>query len=193
MTRTTRDLGDILDGMTTAGDGDRVSVGDLVDASGRHGILPGVLLVALVTATPLSGIPGVSVVCGVTIALASIQLLIGAECLWLPGRLRNLSLQREGVVRNVRRIRPVADWFDRHTRSRLAFLFHRPLVFVPEFLMVIAGLTMPFLENIPFSSSAMATAVAFLALGLLTRDDLFAVLALIPFATFGALLWIAFI
>jgi hypothetical protein len=191
MTRRNRqDLGSLLDGVEQAGQGERISVGDIVARSGRDGIVPVVLLVALAAVTPLSGIPGVSIACGLMIALASAQLLVKADCLWLPGRLRRLSLERARVARNLDRIRPVADWLDRHTHERLRVLFHRPLVYVPETLMLLAGLTMPFLEVIPFSSSAMAAGVALLSLALLTRDGLFAVLAVLPFAGLGTLLWV---
>lgn len=187
-----RDLADLLDRVSGAGEGDRIKLGDAVETVGRDGALPIVLIVAVVGATPLSGIPGVSVACGLIIALTSTQYLFGRKGLWLPERLGNLSLARDRAERTIRRIWPVVHWFDQHTHERLGVLVRPPLVVLPEILMVLAGLSMPFLEIVPFSSTAMAMGVACLSLSLLTRDGLLCVVAIIPFATLASLVWLAF-
>ena len=64
---------------------------------------------------------------------------------------------------------------------------NRPIVYVPQLLSLVSGLTMPFLEVIPFSSSVVASGVSMLALSLLTRDGLFFLLALLPYAAVGYL------
>ena len=80
------------------------------------------------------------------------------------------------------------SWIDRHSHNRLSVLFHRPLIYLPVILSLLSGMMMPFLEFIPFSSSVAAIGVSFLALSLLTRDGLFFLLALLPYAGLGWLI-----
>ena len=84
--------------------------------------------------------------------------------------------------------RPVIAWIDRRTRRGLTGLFHRPVIYVPELLCLLSGLVMPVLEFIPFSASIVATGVCLLALSMLTRDGLFFILAMVPYAGLGTLL-----
>jgi Exopolysaccharide synthesis, ExoD. len=51
-----------------------------------------------------------------------------------------------------------------------------------EILCLVSGLAMPFLEVIPFSASIVASGVLLLTLSMLTRDGLFFVLAMLPYA-----------
>jgi hypothetical protein len=46
---------------------------------------------------------------------------------------------------------------------------------------------MPFLEFVPFSSSALGAGVALLAIGMLSRDGVITLLALLPYA---GLIWL---
>ncbi|RKF12719.1 exopolysaccharide biosynthesis protein [Roseovarius spongiae] len=160
---------------------DALSVGEIIEAAGDKGALPPILLVALIAATPLSGIPGVSVVCGLVIALLSFELIANFRSLHLPGKLKRASIDPDKLSRAIRKIEPALRWIDRHTGDRLKFLFHRPVIWVPQILCLLSGLAMPFLEFVPFSSSVVAAGVCLLVMAMLTRDGIFVVLALIPY------------
>lgn len=172
-----------------AASGDEVSVGDVVAAIGARSVLPLLLVPALVAATPLSGIPGMSALCGILIALISLEMILRFDHVWLPDRLMRQRVQSDRVRGTMRTIRPWLARIDRLTRNRLDFLFHRPLLYVPQLLCLLSGLVMPFLEFVPFSGSVAATGVCLLALSLLTRDGLFFLLALGAYAGLGALVW----
>lgn len=177
-----RSLTDLADRIRSVSQDNKVSVQAIVDAVGHRSLLPLLLVPALLCATPLSGVPGVSMVCGVLIAIISVQLLLSVEEVWLPQRLLRQSVSALAVRKALDTSEPVMSWVDRHTRHRMTGLFHRPLIHVPVLLCVISGLAMPFLEFIPFSSSVAAFGVSFMALSLLTRDGLFFILALLPYA-----------
>jgi hypothetical protein len=181
-------LGNVADLVREASAQERVSVHDIVVAVGKRGLHPLLLVPALLAATPLSGIPGVSAICGLLIALISIQLLMSSDKVRLPAVLMRRSVDGAVMRKALDTSRPVIDWFDRHTRRRLSFLFHRPLIYLPELLCLLSGLMMPMLEFIPFSASIVATGVAFLALSMMTRDGLFFIFALVPYAGLAALL-----
>lgn len=177
-----RSLGDLADRIRSVSQDKKVSVQDIVDAVGHRSLLPLLLVPALLCATPLSGVPGVSMVSGVLIAIISAQLLLSVDEVWLPQRLLRQTVNAKAVRKALDTSEPVMSWVDRHTHHRLTGLFHRPLIHVPVLLCLLSGLAMPFLEFIPFSSSVAAIGVSFMALSLLTRDGLFFLLALVPYA-----------
>jgi Uncharacterized ABC-type transport system, permease components len=178
-----RSLGQLADRIAAAADGPEVSTGDLVDSIGKHSLHPLLMLPALLAATPLSGIPGLSALCGLAIAAISFQLAMSFDEVRLPGFLMRRRVESEALCDALDRTRPVLDWVDLHTRrDRLAWLFRRPVVLFLEILCLVSGLAMPFLEVIPFSASIVASGVLLLTLSMLTRDGLFFVLAMLPYA-----------
>ena len=164
-----------------------VRVGALVTGFGRAGLLPLILLPALIVASPLSAIPLLSTVNGLIIGLAALQLAAGRKCLWLPGMLANRSISTRRLKAGVRRMRPAAQWLDGRTRTRLSILARPPFSSLVALICAGCGLAMPFLELVPMSSSLLALTAMLLALGLLVRDGLLILLAPIPLT---AALWI---
>ncbi|KPB02902.1 exopolysaccharide biosynthesis protein [Ahrensia marina] len=160
----------------------KVQVSDLLSTIGDKSMLPAILVPALIVATPLSGVPGVSVVGGLLIALFSFELVFNFRRVYLPAKLRSQSIDVNKLDSAMKKIAPVIKWIDRHSRSRLRFLFRRPLIWVPQLLCLFTGLMMPFLEFIPFSSSIAAIGVALLVMSMLTEDGMFFLLAMLPYA-----------
>ena len=183
-----RTLGELADSISSVSDRDKVSVDEIVDAVGHRSLVPLLLVPALLCATPLSGIPGVSMVAGVAIAIISFQLLMSVEEVWLPRRLLRQTVDGKSLDKALQSARPVISWIDRHSHNRLSALFHPPLIYLPVILSLLSGMMMPCLEFIPFSSSVAAIGVSFLARSLLTRDGLFFLLALLPYAGLGWLI-----
>lgn len=166
-----------------------ITVEEILVAVGDKSILPAILLPALITATPLSGIPGLSAFCGILIALFSFELIFGFRELYLPDRLKNKSINADRLNATLSHILPVMQWLDAHSCNRLSFLFHRPLIFIPQLLCLVSGLAMPFLEFIPFSSSVAALGVCLLVMSMLTEDGVFFLLALLPYSVALYLIW----
>ncbi|MEM7641978.1 MAG: exopolysaccharide biosynthesis protein [Pseudomonadota bacterium] len=171
-------IDDVLD-LCQTGD---VSVGDLASASGRAGLLPLVLLPALIAVSPISIIPLMPTLCGVLIALASLQLAVGRSSLWLPRWLARRPLPVRRVADGMGRLRPAAAWVDRRTRRRLSLLTLPPLSWSVALACAACGLAMPFLELVPMSATLLGATVMLMALGLLMRDGLLILLAPVPLA-----------
>ncbi|MEQ6250715.1 exopolysaccharide biosynthesis protein [Sulfitobacter sp. HNIBRBA3233] len=178
-----RTLGEVLgDVRKLATDQERVSVENLVDTLGRASVSALVLVPALVAATPLSGIPGLSGFCGLMIALVSSQAVIGRRSLWLPDFIMRRDVSGDRLIDALDKISSVTGFLDRHTHERLE-LFVKGLGAKLLFaLCTLAGLMMPLLELIPFSASIMASFVTLIALSVLTLDGL------VAFLSFGFLL-----
>lgn len=181
-------LGELLRRVRSAAGGDEVEMRAIVAAVGRRSLLPLMIVPALLAATPLSGIPGLTALCGLAIALIAGQLLLSFDEVRLPGFLLRQRVAGQQLRAVLDRLRPLTDWIDRHTGDRLAGLVRRPLVYLPETLCLLTGLAMPVLELIPFSGSVAAAGVLLLALAMLTRDGLLALIALLPY---GGLAWLA--
>lgn len=172
-------------------DDDAMRLGALLDGFGRTAFLPLLLLPALAVVTPLSGIPFFSTICGLTIALVSAQMIFRGTSLWLPSFLLDRHLPTARVRQALDRADPVADWIDRHSRDRLRLLVTEPMRTLAEVQCAIAGLMMPVLELVPFSSSVLGASVLLIAIGFLAHDGLYVLISLAFF--FGGLALPAYI
>jgi hypothetical protein len=181
-------LGQIADKVRDAAARDEVSVEDVITALGRGSMLPLMLVISLVAASPASGIPGLSAVSGLLIALIAAERMLNFDEVQLPAALKRRRVEGDILRKGLDRMQPAIDWLDRHTRDRLTPLFRRPAIFLPQALCLLTGLVMPFLEVIPFSASIAASGVFLLTMSLLTRDGLFFLLALIPYSAFALLI-----
>ena len=181
----------VMDVMVTAGADERVCVGDLVDEIDGNAFGPLMLVPALVAVTPASGIPGMTAICGLIIALIAVQIVFRRKALWLPGFLRRRSVSRSRLER-------VRDWLakparliDRLTGKRLSFLVKPPFDIGAALICLCIGLAMPFMEFIPFSGTMAGIAVSLFALALVTEDGLLAVLGTAFLGGVGFIGWSA--
>ncbi|MEM8821975.1 MAG: exopolysaccharide biosynthesis protein [Pseudomonadota bacterium] len=170
----------IIDNVLALCETGEAEVGAMASAFGRAGLLPLVLLPALIAVSPISIIPLIPTICGILITLASLQLAVGRRSLWLPGWLRRRSLPVARVEDGMQRLRPVAVWVDHRTRQRLTWLTVPPLSWSVALACAACGLAMPFLELVPMSATLLGATVMLMALGLLVRDGLLILLAPLP-------------
>ncbi|MDC0658513.1 exopolysaccharide biosynthesis protein [Leisingera sp. SS27] len=141
--------------------------------------LPAVLAVpAMAVVTPLSGVPLFSSACGALICLISVQMLMGRRHLWIPGWLGRRRIQADAVRKGAAALRGSVRWMDRHSGKRLALLTRQPFLTLIQTVCLICGALMPLLEIVPFSSSVLGGIVSLLAVSMLTRDGLIALITL---------------
>ncbi|MCQ0970474.1 exopolysaccharide biosynthesis protein [Paracoccus sp. TK19116] len=172
----------IVDGLRQTAEGrSEVSVSRIIEAIGPRSHFTIILVVAAIATTPLSGIPGMSVICGLLIAIVAAERIFSGGTVRLPRWITRRSLPADKFTKTLDIIDPVVRFLDRHTRRRAAWLMHSPWNRLPLLICLVCGLTMPFLELIPFTSSIVAGGVTLIAIGMITRDGLFLFMALIPF------------
>lgn len=181
-------LPDIIDRVLAACEGEEVTIGDIVTSVGRAGFAALLLVPAVAVATPLSGIPMFSALMGTVIALVAGQMLIRRRHLWLPSWVTRRKVSAERVSTAFGKLRPAMEWIEARTKQRFSLLVNAPFNIVTQGLCFLSGAVMPLLEFIPFSSSVVGIGVVFLTLGMLTRDGLLALLALVPYAGGAALI-----
>ena len=181
-------LGSVADRLLeAAGKADDMSMDMLIRALGERSHYTLILVIATLAATPLSGIPGVSIVCGLLIAIIAGERIVCGDRVRLPAWAKRQSLPAGKVRKTLEKLRPIIDWVDRHTHRRLGWVMASPMNRLPLLVCLAGGLTMPFLELIPFTSSIVASGITLISVGMITRDGVFVLLALIPFA---ALVWL---
>lgn len=169
---------DLVDRVSHASDDDQTSVAQIVQALGQTSFLPNMMIPALAVVSPLSGVPLFSSICGLTIALVAVQMLIQRDHIWLPDFLMRKHLRTQRVRKATDWMKKPARFLDRITKERLRLLVHRPFLWVTQLICLLCGLTMPFLELVPFTSSLMGVVVCLFAFGMLARDGLFTLLGL---------------
>lgn len=152
---------------------DKVCVSEVVDSLGKQVLLPMLLLPALAVVTPLSGILGLSSLCGITIALVGLQLLWERDTIWLPNWIMSQKLPAARLQKAVKWLDGAAKWCDKTSRPRMQFLVQKPGAILAQLMCILSGAAMPFLELVPFSSSMLGVATSLFAVGLVMRDGLF--------------------
>lgn len=163
-------LTSLLDRLVQRTGEEKVSAKDLVDTIG-HRAFPALILVpALVITSPASGIPGLSALGGVTIAIVASQYVWGRKSVWLPKFILKRTLPSSRLNQAIGFLRPPSGWIDRILRSRLTFLADKPFSQVLAIVITLLGLIMPLLEFVPFSSSIVAAVISIFSLALLFRD-----------------------
>lgn len=178
MDRSTQDsaeatsLGDILDALGEAEDGDTVSVGDVLTAfeDRSSGVL--ITMFGLFAALPVIGaVPGMSVVTGTVILLVIAHSAIGGGRLSLPGPLERLRIRRSLFDKGLERGRSITDRVDRLLRPRLEFLAaSTPARVAIKIAVALLALSMFPLAIVPYGVTAPAAGVVAFGLALIARD-----------------------
>lgn len=162
-------------------DGERLTLGQLVDALGRSGQGLVLLLLALPAFIPVPALP-TGLVFGTALALVAMQMIGGREALTLPGFLRQRALPRTAVVSTIERLERFMTRLDGVLRPRLPALTERSATIGIAALIFILALTLAL--PIPFGNQGPAFAIVIFAFGLLERDGL-AILVGVIFACIG--------
>jgi hypothetical protein len=153
-------------------DHEAVEIGHAVDAVGRRGLGTLLLLVALVSLSPLGSIPGSSIVFGAILLLLSAQVTFGVERVWLPGFVRRRSLPGPRLTGTLDRFVAVGRWLGPLLRRRLEAFLEPPVVRLVGFAGAVFALSMMVFGFFPFGSFPAAIGFIAIGLGMTVRDGL---------------------
>lgn len=173
-------LTELLETLETSGEGERLTMGEVLSVVGERGFGPLVMILALIAALPTGAVPGVPSICGISIALVSAQLVFGKHYPWLPARLTRVSIDRKRYAQVADRITPWTQRVDRLVRPRLALFTHDVAARVIGLVCVALGLCMIPLEILPFAAAAPAAGIACMGMGLAGKDGFWVLLGLLP-------------
>lgn len=175
------DVEQLLDRIGEAGEnGDKVSLGEVVESVGRRSFGPLLLLAGLITLAPLIGdIPGMPTIMGILVLLVAVQLLMNRKHFWLPQWLLKRSVSREKLCKGVEWLRPAAGFLDRWLRPRLTPLVKGAGTRAIAVVCIIIAAAMPAMEVVPFSANGAGVALSAFGLALVLQDGLVALIAFV--------------
>ena len=161
----------IFDELCEAGEtGDSVTLGQLMEAMGHRGFGPFLIIPALIEMSPIGGIPGVPTLLACIIALFAAQIAMGRRHMWSPQILKSQAIRSKTLHTALSKMRPVADWLDKWFHGRLTRFAGPVATRMAAFFVMALCLTVPFLELVPFASTAPMAAIALVGLAITVRD-----------------------
>lgn len=182
-------LSDVLDQLARSARGESIRLQEVVERLGPRSFASLMLMFSLISTSPASAIPGITAVVAGLVFILVIQMLIGRDCVWLPGFILRRHISTAKLCKGIGWLRRPVRFVEDFSKPRFTFLFHRPWIYLP--LLLILGLTlfMPFMEIVPTSGSIASAVIALFAAGLLTRDGALVVLSFIVLAGIPLAIW----
>lgn len=165
----------------------RLYLGEVLEAFGERGIGALMLLFSLVNLIPLP--PGGTTITGAPLVFLSIDLAVGRDTRWMPGKLLGRSIERTSFRKGIGWLIPVVRFLENLTRPRMPWLtgrFGQGMIGLACFLLSVV-LVLP----IPLGNIAPAVAMSFFSLGVMQRDGIAVILGwLATAASVGLLVFV---
>jgi len=179
-----RTASEVLKDLTEAFDGDKISVGDLLDRLGSraHGVL--LLILALPMCIP--NIPGISTIFGILMIAPALGLLFGQRRVWVPIKVRAWTFSREGFTKALNVAIKGLQRVEFLIKPRLSILTRWPVTSAVGFQTLLMALVL--ILPIWGANLSPGVTVTLTALALMQRDGLLMLLS-VPCAI-GSLLWV---
>lgn len=172
-----RNLRTLLQSLCSETDGENVSVGDLLNAVGRRSYGPVLLLLGFIAISPLTIIPGATVLVALVTLLFALQMVIGRPYPWIPRRALEFSFPRKHLIQGVAMADRYVAQVDRFLKPRLTFLTNAPFVQIVALACVGAALVTLPLSFIPLGPVIPSFAVLLFGLAITARDGFVLLLA----------------
>ncbi len=172
------ELTELLNHVEQEADGDRETIGEVLDAISNRGFGPLLLVPALLAISPLGAIPGMSVMTGSLILVVATQMLFRDDHPWIPRRLEQVSISHDSLVSRIRQGRPWLRWIEYFFARRLEFLTTGPMHYVLAVAIMLLALAMFPLALVPMGVFIPGLAIAILAAGLTIHDGVLVLLGL---------------
>jgi hypothetical protein len=169
------------------GDGERITVGEILDALDARAFGLATLIFSIPSVIPMP--PGVPTVVGIALLIVSVQMVFGRYELWLPRFLTKRSFSRPALVSAMEKFAPRLEAIEKIASPRLMFLTGRVgtvmIGLVVLFMALVLILPLPPGGNFP-----PAVACAVLGMGLAERDGVIVLVGLVVSVAATAAVWV---
>jgi hypothetical protein len=166
------DIARLIDRIEARTSGDTVTIGDVIAALGRRAFGPILVLASLIALLPTGAIPGMSFVTGAIMLLVCVQLLVGADRIWIPGVLARRGVDRRQLLSGLERLRHERKTLRRICRPRWEIMLRPPFVNLVAAAGIVLSLSNFLLGPLPFGSFPAGIAFIVIGLALTVRDGL---------------------
>lgn len=176
------DLGDVANGEP------RTTVGEVVDALGRRGTGPILVLLSAVLILPVGMIPGMPGLVALILMLIGLQMLLGNAHLWMPPRLRRIEVSTETLQRVVDHAQPWRHKIRLLLSERLITVVDSSIVQIAtSLILIMTGGVIFFIGFVPGLPFVLSIHVLLIGLGMTARDGVVISLGL---ATIAPAVWL---
>lgn len=167
---------------------EKVSLGKILDIIGRQAYGPLLLIIGIMSVSPLAMIPGSTWAFAVLTLLVATQMALHKKHPWLPKSALKLSFPEDKVGGALKKVRPWTKAIDKLVKPRLEFLAHEPWLIIVALLAIVAAIITFPLSLIPFAPIVPGIAVILVGLGVTARDGV--VLGLAMLVMGAAAVWL---
>jgi hypothetical protein len=155
-----------------------ITLGEILDVVGRRAYGPILLIVGLLSISPLTAVPGLTWLFALMTLIVALQMAVSSKKLWLPKQMLNAEFPEQKVAGAVRKLRPATKVLDKIVRPRLEFLAQQPWLSVIALAAAAAALITFPLGLIPFAPLIPGVAIVLLGLGVTARDGVVLAIAI---------------
>ena len=148
-----------------------------MNAVGRRSYGPVLLLLGFIAISPLTIIPGASVLMALVTLIFAVQMVLGRPYPWIPKKALEFSFQRKHLIAGVAMADKYVAQVDRFLKPRLTFLTQSPFVQVVALACVGAALVTLPLSFIPLGPFIPSLTVLLFGLAITARDGFVLLLA----------------
>jgi hypothetical protein len=167
----------------------KLSIREILDVAGKRAYGPLLLIIGIMSVSPLALIPGSTWTFAVLTLLVAAQMAFNLKHPWLPKAALNVSFPETKVRGALRKLRPWTKRADSIIRPRLQFLAAEPWLALVALLAIAAALITFPLSFIPFAPFIPGVTIILIGLGLTARDGV--VLGIAMLIVCGGAYWLA--
>ena len=167
--------------------GERLCLGEIVEAFGDRAFGPVMFFFALVNMLPWP--PGGTTLTGAPLLLLAMELALGRETLWIPGWAERIAINRQTFRKLSARFRKLLKLMEKLSRPRAAFMTGG----LGQGLIGLACVFLSAVLVLPIWGGNLlpAVAIGFFSLGVMQRDGLAALIGWLLTAATVAVLFLA--
>jgi hypothetical protein len=150
----------------------KVSIQQILDVVGKRAYGPILLIIGIMSVSPLGLIPGSTWTFAVLTLLVSAQMALNLPHPWLPAAALRASFSEAKIQAALCKVRPVTRVIDQIIRPRLQFLADQPWLMIVALLAIAAALITFPLSFIPLAPFLPGATIILIGLGITARDGL---------------------
>ncbi len=186
MSNNTESIKELFDSLFDELEDDKeASIKDVFEAFGDRAYGPFLFVLAVVTISPISAIPGISIVLGVLIMLIAGQYFFKEGAPWIPQKLKDMSMSSNDAQKKLDKVSDYLEKLDKFIMPRMKFAVNKAMRYIAMAVVVGLGLSMIPLAAVPWGVMIPGFAIFFIALAIVARDGLLMICGLV--ASIGAL------
>lgn len=165
---------EVLDDLNTVThEAETTTFGELIDALGRRGTGPLLVILSAVLILPVGMVPGMPGLVAIVFMLIGIQLLFVQPKLWMPARLRRAKIKTETLRSIVKRIQPLRRKARLVLSERMTFIIDgRVFQLAAALILLGTGAVIFFIGFVPGLPFVLSIHILLIGLGLTARDGI---------------------